>query len=75
MARSCKDSKGKFMRCPGAPAPKRPHRKTAQGRKGWAGCGCPKDSKRVVNRRKGGRGWSCVKQTAKGPRFVKATCP
>lgn len=67
----CRD-KGKFIRCPGAPAPKRVHRKKKGG---WAGCGCPSGSTQVVNRRKGGRGWSCIVKTKKGPRYVGAVCP
>jgi hypothetical protein len=67
----CFDSKGKFTRCFGAPRPKRVHRKR---RVSWEGCGCPEGSERVVNTRKGGRGWSCVAKTKDGPRFVTAKC-
>lgn len=68
---NCRD-KGKFVRCAGAPTNRRKHRKS---RKSWEGCGCPKGSTMVKNRRKGGRGWSCMVRTGKGPRFVGAVCP
>jgi len=42
-------------------------------RANWAGCGCP-DGTRYVSTRGRTRGWSCVKNTAKGSRFVKAVC-
>jgi hypothetical protein len=68
---ACRTEKGKFIRCPGAPAPKRVHRKH---RANWDGCKCPSGSVQVPNRRKGGRGWSCIVKTSKGPRFKAAVC-
>lgn len=61
-------------------------RKHRRVRKSWAGCRCPKGSKRVNTyrmvdgkRMKVGRGWGClgVGPSQKGkpsPRFVKALC-
>jgi hypothetical protein len=63
--------KGKFVRCIGAPKPKRVHRRK---RANWEGCFCPEGSTLVPSKRKGGRGWNCVKKTSKGPRFVVADC-
>lgn len=70
---SCRTTKGKFIRCPGAKAPKRKHRRR---RKDWSSCGCPSGSERVDHKRADGkgRGWACVKRTKRGPRFVAATC-
>jgi hypothetical protein len=70
---ACRTTNGKFIRCPGAKAPKRRHRRR---RKDWTGCGCPSGAKMVVSqsKQKGGRGWNCMKPTKKGPRFVKAVC-
>ena len=42
-------------------------------RTNWAGCACP-DGARYVSTRGRTRGWSCVKNTPKGSRFVKAVC-
>jgi hypothetical protein len=49
-------------------------------KRSWAGCGCPKGSKRISTKGRG-RGWACqlegYKLTKKGRRirpFVKAVC-
>jgi len=62
---------GRFVRCPGAKAPKRRHRKV---RADWTGCGCPEGARQALSRKEGGRGWACVKDTERGPRFVSAVC-
>lgn len=64
-------TKGRFVRCAGAKAPKRRHRKL---RSDWSGCGCPEGAREVVNRKATSRGWACVKDTERGPRFVSAVC-
>ena len=52
----------------------------ARRRKSWAGCGCPRGSKKISTRGHG-RGWACQSNTAKRIKgrvikrpFVKATC-
>lgn len=51
------------------PKTRRKHRRV---RNSWSGCHCPDGSKRVQTSKT--RGWSCLKPTAKGPRFVRAVC-
>lgn len=52
----------------------------ASRRRSWAGCGCPRGSKKVPSKGRG-RGWVCLSLTKKRTRngrvlapFVKATC-
>jgi hypothetical protein len=49
-------------------------------KRSWAGCGCPRGSKKVPQKGRG-RGWACISLTKKRTRagrmlapFVKATC-
>lgn len=49
---------------------KRRHRRVRQS---WAGCKCPEGSTYKATPRVT-RGWTCLKMTPRGPRFVRATC-
>lgn len=53
----------------------------ARRSKNWAGCGCPRGSRKITTRGRG-RGWACQSMTPKRSRtgrvikkpFVKAIC-
>lgn len=51
-------------------------RKHRRVRTSWSGCGCPDGTKRVSVKatKRNARGWSCIQNTAKGARYVKASC-
>lgn len=48
-------------------------RKHRRVRSDWSGCECP-DGSEYRSTPRITRGWTCIKKTARGPRFVRAVC-